>query len=340
MTESEKEQGQHGCKHYRRRCKFMAPCCQQEFWCRHCHNEDKHQNEPDPTKRHELDRKSVTEVVCALCSTRQPVASSCTSCGVSFGAYSCLICPFFDDDSTKGAFHCAECGICRVGGEENFFHCKTCGSCYNKELRNNHKCVERAMHQNCPVCFEFLFESTDPTTVLKCGHTIHTQCLKGLEEHVAAICPSCPLCKASLGDYSAYWAALDRQAQQNPCPPEYAGWSADLLCNDCLADSIVPFHVVGLKCSQCGSYNTRRMGVHPGADNNNNSTNVTGGGGRVGNNNIIQALEAALRRDGEEGGGGEGEDNEEELDLDAVMGRWFINPNDSHNNEEEEEEEG
>lgn len=44
--------------------------------------------------------------------------------------------------------------------------------------QGNHQCVERAMHQNCPICFEFLFESVDPTTVLKCGHTIHTQCVR------------------------------------------------------------------------------------------------------------------------------------------------------------------
>lgn len=44
--------------------------------------------------------------------------------------------------------------------------------------QGNHQCVERAMHQNCPICFEFLFESVDPTTVLRCGHTIHTQCVR------------------------------------------------------------------------------------------------------------------------------------------------------------------
>lgn len=27
------------CKHYRRRCKIRAPCCNQVFACRHCHNE-------------------------------------------------------------------------------------------------------------------------------------------------------------------------------------------------------------------------------------------------------------------------------------------------------------
>ncbi|KAJ0036014.1 hypothetical protein Pint_25052 [Pistacia integerrima] len=29
----------YGCKHYRRRCKIRAPCCNEIFDCRHCHNE-------------------------------------------------------------------------------------------------------------------------------------------------------------------------------------------------------------------------------------------------------------------------------------------------------------
>ncbi|KAF4660225.1 hypothetical protein FOL47_007254 [Perkinsus chesapeaki] len=34
--------GEHeGCEHYKRRCKILAPCCGEWFWCRHCHNEAK-----------------------------------------------------------------------------------------------------------------------------------------------------------------------------------------------------------------------------------------------------------------------------------------------------------
>ncbi|KAG8042910.1 hypothetical protein GUJ93_ZPchr0860g38051 [Zizania palustris] len=28
-----------GCRHYRRRCRIRAPCCNDVFHCRHCHNE-------------------------------------------------------------------------------------------------------------------------------------------------------------------------------------------------------------------------------------------------------------------------------------------------------------
>lgn len=37
--------GVYGCAHYRRRCKIVAPCCGEIFWCRHCHNESKNIDE-------------------------------------------------------------------------------------------------------------------------------------------------------------------------------------------------------------------------------------------------------------------------------------------------------
>ena len=39
------------------------------------------------------------------------------------------------------------------------------------------------MRQNCPVCFEYLFDSVRPTAVLSCGHTIHSDCLKEMEHN-------------------------------------------------------------------------------------------------------------------------------------------------------------
>ena len=54
----QKQQGrgllQHGCKHYRRRCKLVAPCCGEVFWCRHCHNEVKAANEWVSLRRRRL----------------------------------------------------------------------------------------------------------------------------------------------------------------------------------------------------------------------------------------------------------------------------------------------
>jgi RING finger/CHY zinc finger protein 1 len=36
---------QKGCTHYKRRCKLVASCCGEVFWCRHCHNHVKDEGE-------------------------------------------------------------------------------------------------------------------------------------------------------------------------------------------------------------------------------------------------------------------------------------------------------
>ncbi|KAM7531700.1 hypothetical protein LguiB_035110 [Lonicera macranthoides] len=43
--------------------------------------------------------------------------------------------------------------------------------------------VEKAMHPNCAICFEFLFDTTKSITILPCGHSIHLECLKEMERH-------------------------------------------------------------------------------------------------------------------------------------------------------------
>jgi RING finger/CHY zinc finger protein 1 len=127
---------------------------------------------------HEVPRFEITEVVCAACSFRQPRSGKCSSCGVQFAVYFCEKCNLWDDNAKpKKIFHCDECGICRVGGRENFFHCSTCGSCYANSLRDSHKCIENSMHSNCPMCQENMFHSTRTVQILRCGHTIHSECL-------------------------------------------------------------------------------------------------------------------------------------------------------------------
>ena len=57
--------GNKGCKHYKRRCLFVSPCCGKTFPCRVCHDED---------NTHVLDRRSVNEIICSLCNTKQSVS--------------------------------------------------------------------------------------------------------------------------------------------------------------------------------------------------------------------------------------------------------------------------
>ncbi|CAN4117148.1 unnamed protein product [Withania somnifera] len=233
--------GDYGCLHYRRRCKVRAPCCDEIFDCRHCHNNSKNSLEVEPCKRHDIPRHDIKRVICSLCNTEQDVQQTCIQCGICMGKYFCSKCNFFDDDVSKNQYHCDKCGICRTGGEENFFHCDTCGCCYSKLIKESHFCIERAMHHNCPVCFEYVFDTTKNISVLPCGHTMHLECVRQMEGHLQY---SCPLCSRSYCDMSRVWERLDQEV-----------W---ILCNDCTQTSEVNFHMVGHKCPSCKSYNTKK----------------------------------------------------------------------------------
>lgn len=220
-----------GCTHYRRRCKIRAPCCDEIFDCRHCHNEimvhsswfwnllirasiqmkkecefkylptfllhsiNQNSLEIDPIHRHDVPRHEVKKVICSLCDTKQDVQQNCINCGVCMENYFCPKCKFYDNDVSKNQYHCDQCGICRTGGKENFFHCDKCGCCYSKAIKDTHVCVERAMHHDCPVCSEFLFDTLKDLTMLPCGHTMHLGCLKEMEQHHRH---SCPICSKSM----------------------------------------------------------------------------------------------------------------------------------------------
>eukprot|EP01136_Pigoraptor_vietnamica_P001784 Opistho-1_new@28873 len=243
------EASNYGCAHYRRACLLKAVCCGEYFACRHCHNEK---------KDHELDRYKVEQIKCAKCGHEQKVHEACEACGIHFARYFCATCRFFDDDISKKQFHCDACGLCRVGGRDNFFHCERCDMCYHIQLKDNHKCVEKAMHANCAICLEFLFTSREPSIILPCGHPLHLACR---QSYVVAGKYSCPVCRKSMCDMSEHWREFDEAVAQTPMPPEYASVKAGIKCNDCLSESVIPFHVLGLKCTACGSYNTTRTSL-------------------------------------------------------------------------------
>jgi RING finger/CHY zinc finger protein 1 len=121
-------------------------------------------------------------------------------------------------------------------------------------LKNSHACVEGAMHHDCPICFEYLFESTNDVSVLPCGHTIHVKCLKEMEEHCQF---ACPLCSKSVCDMSKAWERLDMELAtlSDSCDDKMVR----ILCNDCGAISEVQFHLIAHKCQNCKSYNTRQI---------------------------------------------------------------------------------
>ena len=239
-------QQQYGCEHYRRKARLVAPCCGRLFWCRICH---------DTSEVHTLDRFAVSEVQCGPCGLRQEVARSCRNCGVEFGEYFCSICRLYD--VCRSHFHCAVCGLCRVGPRELAFHCVTCGTCYPRSERESHRCRPAAARDDCAICLEDMHASRTTVHVNQCGHSLHESCRQLMVRHGLF---ACPLCNASMEQMQPVWRELDKEVRHTVMPDQYQDLLARVFCRDCQATGVSPFHVVGLKCSQCGSYNTARSG--------------------------------------------------------------------------------
>jgi len=239
------EESKFRCKHYKRKCQFVTPCCESLYRCRFCHDEE---------QDHTLRRDDVTEIVCSQCGLRQPVQQQCSNCKTVFGKYFCFECKLFDDED-KQQFHCEGCGICRVGGRQNYFHCNKCDMCLPNHLKNAHKCVEKVSRANCPVCQEDIHTSRIPSQIPPCNHLIHKTCF---DEMVANGHYACPICGVSMMNMTDVWKIYDKEISETPMPVEYEDLYANIQCRDCLKPSLTLFHILGLKCVECGSYNTVR----------------------------------------------------------------------------------
>jgi C4-type Zn-finger protein len=66
----------------------------------------------------------------------------------------------------------------------------------NEEQRDSHKCMERALESNCPVCSEWMHSSTLPCTRLRCGHFMHESCLNDYVRNSHNY--NCPVCSRSI----------------------------------------------------------------------------------------------------------------------------------------------
>uniref|UniRef100_A0A803NBK9 Uncharacterized protein n=1 Tax=Chenopodium quinoa TaxID=63459 RepID=A0A803NBK9_CHEQI len=240
----------YGCQHYRRRCLIRAPCCNEIFPCRHCHNEATNMLR-NPMDRHELDRHDVKQVVCAVCDTEQPVSSDGDKERSVWLLLSCSVTVFGSKNVVTNVwlpvkFRLIKCSFTvMIAG--------FAGSCYSVALRDNHLCIENSMRHHCPICYEYLFDSLKNTTVLTCGHTMHSDCC---QEMLKRDKYCCPICSKSVIDMSRTWKRLDEEIEATTMPEEYRSKKVWILCNDCNDTTEVYFHILGQKCSHCKSYNT------------------------------------------------------------------------------------
>ena len=239
-----------GCQHYQNNCKLECPLCLKWYTCRFCHD--------DEITSHKLVRNEVKHILCMRCNVPQfPETNYCVNCEEELANYFCRKCVLYDNDPDKIIYHCDKCGICRLGLglEKDFFHCDTCNICLTIDLKDNHKCVSNTTHCNCPICNDFLFTSVSKVVFMKCGHLIHQSCYDEMIKHSY----KCPICKKTVVNSETQFRILDQEIGQLPLPPPYNMWRCIIHCNDCNGKSYCAYHVLGLKCKYCQSYNTNQI---------------------------------------------------------------------------------
>lgn len=244
-----------GCPHYATGCKVFAQCCGTWTMCRFCHDK-----KTVSTDHHEMNRFECSDMLCITCHTIQPASRDCRGCGRRLAEYFCDRCRLWEDRPAEAhpIYHCDECGLCRVGRREDFVHCVRCNCCLTVEWMAKHRCIERSLECNCPICGDYLFTSVLPVMFMQCGHAIHTACFYKMEMRSTH---ACPVCQKSVRDMSFLYRKLDEVLSAQPMPDEYAKDRSLILCNDCERRSETKYHFLYHKCVLCNSYNTKVIEV-------------------------------------------------------------------------------
>lgn len=125
------------------------------------------------------------------------------------------------------------------GLDIDYFHCDRCNACMSISLKK-HKCVERSLESDCPICHSYMFTSTTPVMFLPCGHCMHVSCY----EEYTLTNYICPLCSKSLGDMELYFASIDELLEREQMPSEYQDVKSLIYCSDCERKSTTNFHFV------------------------------------------------------------------------------------------------
>ncbi|KAI8836932.1 hypothetical protein BJ741DRAFT_548655, partial [Chytriomyces cf. hyalinus JEL632] len=224
LTFHDQASGVVGCKHYQRSAKLQAHCCGKWYTCRFCHDE---------VSDHNIIRNLITTMMCMHCSTVQPTAQDCINpnCQKRVSKYYCKECKLWDDDPRKNIYHCHDCGICRIGKGlgQDYFHCKTCNVCMAISLKGRHKCIERNLESDCPICGEYMFTSTTTVIFMPCGHCIHFKC----HQEYIQTSYQCPTCFKSLANMTEYFKRIEAMLSHHQMPPEYSKTQTYVYCNDC-----------------------------------------------------------------------------------------------------------
>uniref|UniRef100_A0A8B9PIJ5 Ring finger and CHY zinc finger domain containing 1 n=1 Tax=Apteryx owenii TaxID=8824 RepID=A0A8B9PIJ5_APTOW len=228
---------------------LQAPCCGKLYACRLCH---------DGAEGHRLDRFRVAEVQCARCRRLQKVGTAGAAAaarGPPFRGWGRrrrvpngrLLSLPLPSPRRAGA---AAAGAAELRGLPQPLRGILLRHLPSFRPRQEAVPLRRVRH------LQDIHTSRVGAHVLPCGHLLHRTCYEDMLKEGYR----CPLCMHSALDMTRYWRQLDDEVAQTPMPTEYQNMMVEILCNDCNARSTVQFHLLGMKCTNCESYNTAQDG--------------------------------------------------------------------------------
>ena len=230
------------CNHYKRNCLIHCKECNKFYGCRLCHDEN---------ENHKINRFKIEMMKCKLCNTVQKCSQTCINCSKEMSKYYCNICHLFANNDNRIIKHCDKCGICRIGDNK---HCDKCNMCFDISIYDTHNCIEETKYNdNCCICQQDLKTSRLHTTILKCNHLVHQECLN---QYLKSNQYQCPLCKKSLIDMSNMWTDIENYVNLCQMPDEYKNYKVKVFCNDCEKRSLTKYHFTYNQCQECKGWNT------------------------------------------------------------------------------------
>lgn len=117
----------------------------------------------------------------------------------------------------RTVYHCPFCNLCRLGID--FFHHMTCNYCLGIKLVD-HKCREKGLETNCPICCDFLFTSSAAVRALPCGHFMHSACFQVAPHYM--LTPSFHIFKTFFSFWTSFFFTFVRLMHAHTTFVQYA----------------------------------------------------------------------------------------------------------------------
>jgi RING finger/CHY zinc finger protein 1 len=109
--------------------------------------------------------------------------------------------------------------------------------------------------EECCVCLEKLYYGVKTPQRMRCGHSIHTQCMTVLLQNGDFRCPLCKKTSIDM-DWDKYGKLLEAMT---PSEESFliGGKECSIMCNDCFLTATTTTTIISVyRCSGCGGYNT------------------------------------------------------------------------------------